>query len=92
MRFEWDENKNRLNKKKHGIDFKIASRVFYDINRLERPDAKHSYDEERYISLGLVDDVLFVVHTDRKDVIRIISARYATDSERSLYYAQFDTI
>ncbi len=45
--FEWDENKNRLNKIKHGINFKTAAKVFNDENRIERRDYEHSQDEER---------------------------------------------
>ena len=89
LSFEWDEQKNQANKEKHGISFETASRIFYDENRIERYDAEHSLHEDRYISLGLVGDVLFVVHTDRSDSIRIISARHATKSERMEYYGQF---
>ncbi|MBQ7515543.1 MAG: BrnT family toxin [Schwartzia sp.] len=89
MLFEWDSDKNRSNINKHGISFEYAARVFFDMNRIERKDLKHSQVETRYISIGYVDDMLFVVHTDRKDAIRIISARFAEKNERSYYYGQF---
>ena len=51
-------------------------------------DFEHSVDEDRYIAIGKVGDVLFVVFTERKDTIRLISARLATNAERGLYYDQ----
>ena len=51
-------------------------------------DFEHSVDEDRYITIGKVGDILFVVFTERKDTIRLISARLATIAERSLYYDQ----
>ncbi len=90
LEFEWDENKNQTNRQLHHVTFKQAARVFFDENRLERPNEAHSLDEERYISLGWADGILFVVHTERSDVIRIISARPATPYERRLYYERED--
>lgn len=55
---------------------------------IEMFDFEHSVDEDRYIALGKVGDVLFVVFTEKKDTIRLISARLATNAERSLYYDQ----
>jgi uncharacterized DUF497 family protein len=49
-------------------------------------DFEHSTDEDRYIAIGMVGDVLFVVFTERSERIRIISARLATEAERRLYY------
>lgn len=86
MKFEWDEDKNQLNLKKHGIDFETAMLVFHDPQRIEIYDAEHSMVEERYNTIGMVNDVLFVVYTERKDNIRLISARIATKKERSIYY------
>ena len=70
MRFEWDEMKNQLNRKKHGIDFETAMLVFNDLQRIEIYDEEHSMTEDRYNTIGLVEDVLFVVYTERKDNIR----------------------
>ena len=63
MRYEWDDDKNIANKKKHdGIGFETAVRVFLDNKRIEKYDEKHStLTEERWNVIGLVLDVLFVV-------------------------------
>lgn len=58
------------------------------IIRIEMFDFEHSVDEDRYIAIGKVGDVLFVVFTERKETIRLISARLATNAERELYYDQ----
>ena len=86
MFFEWDEEKNAANIKKHGIDFEDAILVFNDEYYVEFYDDAHSIDEDRYNVIGMVDDVLFVVYTERKQRIRIISARLATPTERRLYH------
>ena len=70
MRVEWDEMKNQLNRKKHGIDFETAMLVFNDLQRINIYDEEHSITEDRYNTIGLVEDVLFVVYTERKDNIR----------------------
>ena len=92
MTYEWDEKKNQINKKKHdGIGFETAVRVFLDMKRLEKYDEKHStLTEERWNVIGLVYDVLFVVYTERKDTVRIISARKATKEEEQEYYDNYD--
>ena len=81
MIFEWDEDKNAINKQKHKISFETALHVFDDLDYIE-----HSSDEDRYIAIGRVGDILFVVFTERGEIIRIISARLATEAERRLYY------
>ncbi len=88
MKFEWDEDKNAINKEKHKISFETAAYVFDDPYYIEMFDFEHSADEDRYIAIGKVGDILFVVFTERKDAIRLISARLATNAERSLYYDQ----
>ena len=88
MKFEWDEAKNNYNKKAHGISFETALHVFDDPYYLEVYDFEHSDDEDRYIALGKVGEVIFVVFTERKNRIRLISARIATSSERRLYYGE----
>ena len=87
MIFEWDSEKAKLNWQKHSIRFEDATKVFDDENRIERRDDKHSDDEERYITIGKVRKVLFVVYTERSEIVRLISARPATSNERSEYYA-----
>jgi hypothetical protein len=89
MLFEWDEEKERINIAKHGIDFETAARVFADENRLELYDARHSDEEDRYMAIGMIGDVMYivtVVFTERNEAIRLISARKATKQERKLYY------
>lgn len=89
MLFEWDENKEKINIAKHGLDFSTAALVFRDQNRLEWFDEIHSDDEDRYITIGEINGiavVLMVVYTERGDAIRLISARKATKQERRMYY------
>lgn len=87
--FEWDENKNRINQRKHGISFEEAKTVFYDDEALVIDDPEHSEEEERFIILGLSlqANLLVVCHCCRNSdsVIRIISARKATKTESSYY-------
>ncbi len=89
MQFEWDEEKAALNLKKHGVRFETAARVFCDENRIELFDSMHSDEEERYNTIGMVDNILFVVYTERKNRVRLISARPANRKERRLYYDHY---
>lgn len=89
MYFEWDDEKEKINIIKHGIDFATAAYVFKDENRLEYFDEIHSDTEDRYITIGLIDGVAYlvmVVYTEREEAIRLISARKATKQERRKYY------
>jgi hypothetical protein len=88
LTFEWDEEKNIINKSKHKISFETAAHVFDDPAYIEMYDFEHSKDEDRYVAIGMVGDILFVVFTERKEKIRLISARLATEKERRLYYDQ----
>ena len=88
--FIYDSRKGALNRQKHGISFETAAYVFLDSLRLDFEDSRHStLDEERWITIGLVKDVLTVVYCERsedgKDFYRLISARQATPAERKLY-------
>jgi len=88
--FIWDTEKEAKNIIKHGISFKTASLVFNDLNRFEIYDEKHSNGfEDRYITIGMVGDVITVVYTMRFESIRIISARPAAKKERELYYGDY---
>lgn len=91
INFEWDENKNSINKKKHHISFEEARTVFYDEDALLIDDPEHSETEERFIILGnsYAANLLVVCHCYRESetVIRIISARKATKNESKQYYA-----
>lgn len=88
MTFEWDDEKNSINIRKHKISFETAAHVFDDPEYIEMFDFEHSDVEERYIAIGKVGDILFVVFTERGVNIRLISARLATETERRLYYDQ----
>ncbi len=85
---EWDDNKNRINIRKHGISFETAALVFADDERIEYYDKLHSQDEDRYVVLGCVQGILYVVYTMRDEAARIISARMATARERKIYYGE----
>ena len=85
---EWDENKNQINIKKHGISFETAALVFADEERIEYYDRLHSTDEDRYVVIGCVQGILFVVYTMRGDAARLISARMANSTERRIYYGE----
>lgn len=84
--FEWDEVKAEKNIKKHGVSFETAGKVFLDARRIEYFDFAHSEEEDRYITVGIVDGVLSVVYTYREnDSVRLISARRADANERRAY-------
>ena len=85
MNFEWDPEKDKINQKIHGISFSTAKFVFNDIERWERYDSSHSDTEDRWQTIGLVNKVLFVVYTEQRENIRIISARIADEKERKVY-------
>lgn len=95
MRFEWDEHKDRLNRKKHGgIGFELAARVFADSYLMLRKD-RVVEGEQRWHAIGAVQRaVLLVVHVyvqenhDGEETIRIISAREADPRERRYYLEQ----
>lgn len=87
MKFEWDNNKAASNKRKHGITFEEASTVLADFLSITIPDPLHPADEARLVTIGQSErkKLLVVVHTERGDVIRLISARQATARERKRY-------
>jgi uncharacterized DUF497 family protein len=85
--FEWNPQKAKINFEKHGIAFDEASTVFKDTLSLTIEDPLHSYDEERLVLIGMSykNRLLVVVHAERKESIRIISARKAVKKERNYY-------
>jgi uncharacterized protein len=89
LRFDWDHRKARANQKKHGVSFEEASTVFSDEHALLVDDPEHSEQEDRFVLLGLSSMLrtLVVCHCYREsdEIIRIISARRATRSERLQY-------
>jgi hypothetical protein len=86
VEFTWDDKKDKANQRKHGITFLFASLVFSDENRKEHLD-EGSLDEERWITIGLVDgQEIVVVYTIRDGMTRLISARGADKYEREDYW------
>lgn len=87
LRFEWDGGKAGRNIEKHGVSFEEAATVFGDPLSLTIEDPAHSWSEERFVTVGdsFAHRLLVVAHTDRGDVVRIISAREATRRERKDY-------
>ena len=90
MQFEWDEAKNEINIRRHGIDFADVP-ILFDSPMLTRLDDRYDYGEDRWVSIGILDiAVAVVVWTERyEDTIRIISARKANKYERQEYEAYF---
>ena len=90
--FEWDPIKAATNLEKHGVSFAEAVTVFFDPLSITIPDPLHSQHENRFVITGLSyqQRPLVVVHSDRGDRIRIISARLATPSERKKYESESD--
>lgn len=87
MTFEWDERKNEINKRLHGISFERARQVFSDPNALIIPDPYE--EEERWNAIGFIGRMIFVVYTERNGgVVRLISARKATKEEEHGYRAR----
>jgi hypothetical protein len=76
MEFEWDENKNLENQKKHGVPFEVAQNAFLDSKRVIAEDVKHSSEsEKRYFCFGMEDGIILTVRfTLRGDKIRIFGA------------------
>jgi uncharacterized DUF497 family protein len=100
MRIDWDERKNRLNQRKHGVSFELASLVFADPDRLIVLDRVDETGEQRWHAIGRISHqllsqsaILLVVHVYREDlygeeVIRIISARAAQKRDIGRYATQ----
>ena len=91
MTFEWDERKNRINQRKHGISFERAARVWLDMKRIVRFDFEHSQSEERWIVIGEAEVLLLVVYVEKgENAIRLISARRASGNEKREYYENYN--
>jgi uncharacterized protein len=95
MKFEWDENKRRRNLRKHGLDF-LGCEVIFEGPTVTIEDSRFAYQEQRFITIGLLDGRLVVVaHTETKDLIGIISIRKAKRHEQTIWYksiVSFDEI
>ena len=87
MDFEWDDAKAESNERKHGVPFAEAMTVFADPLSVTGYDPRHADFEDRFLTLGMsvAGRLLVASHTDRRDVVRIISAREATRRERKDY-------
>ena len=87
LSFEWDEEKDLSNRRKHGVNFDEAKTVFNDPRSITIADERHSDNEDRYIDIGISSRgrLIVVSYTDRGSNIRIISCRKATKSERKTY-------
>lgn len=87
MKFAWDPQKAATNVEKHGVTFQEASTVFRDPLSATAHDRDHSFNELRFVTIGLSRQgrLLTISHSERGNRIRLISARLATNQERSIY-------
>jgi len=89
MEFEWDIAKQQSNLRRHRLDFADVEAVFAGAT-FTFADDRFEYSEDRYITLGLLrGTVVVIAHTERREVIRIISMRKATKNEQKIYFAGF---
>lgn len=89
MEFEWDPRKAELNLKKHGVSFAEAAEAFLDENSVELFDNVNSNEEIRYQLVGISNlRLLFVAYTERRETVRIISARKANEKQIEIYNEQ----
>jgi hypothetical protein len=87
MEFEWDETKAATNLSKHGISLEEAQTVFHDPLYVDFYDPDHSFEEHRYIIVGASQQgrLLLVSYAERDGVVRLVSAREVTRTEREIY-------
>ena len=85
MRIVWDDAKRRRNLRKHALDFADAAKVFSGITYTIE-DRRFDYEEQRYITLGLLRDTVVVIAHTENDEMRIISMRKATRNEQAIYF------
>ena len=85
MRFKWNDEKRKSNLSKHGLDFAQAHKVFDGVT-FTFEDNRFDYGEQRFISIGLLNDVVIIVHTETIEEMRIISMRRANKNEQKLYF------
>ena len=86
--FDWHEKKRQTNLQQHGVDFADAEKIFLGFT-LTAEDTREAYGEQRFLTLGLLEDqVVSVTHTEQDDVIRLISIRKATKDEKRYYFSQ----
>ena len=87
MNIEWDQRKAKSNIRKHGVSFEEAATALSDPLAVTGADPDHSFMEDRFVTFGIskISRLLVVSHTEKRETIRIISARKATKGERELY-------
>ena len=87
MEFDWDPHKALENLRKHRVSFDEAATVLGDLLAMTVPDPDHSFEESRFLTVGLSDQnrLLIVSHAERDSRYRIISARELTRMERKAY-------
>lgn len=93
VEFEWDDEKDLINQRKHGLSFHEARRLFESgVEYLEIFDADHAEFEDRFIAIGPIDDrIVVVVYTEPEEsVVRIIGARLASKRERDSFRSRMD--
>lgn len=91
MRFEWDERKNAINRRKHGLDFSRAKEMFTGSPFIPRVDAREEYGEIRWFGLGLIGGIVAaIVFTYEYDIdtVRVISLRRAGKNEQNEFYKE----
>ena len=95
MNFDWDNDKNQSNIAKHGISFEEAIAIFDDPNILNYEDTRFNYGETRFVSIGQIilvtqekTVIIVVIHTQKNQTIRLITARKANERERKRYERQ----
>ncbi len=84
MKFIWHEEKRQSNIRKHGLDFSQAYKVFVGVT-FTFEDNRFDYGEQRFVTIGLLEEVVVIVHTESTEEIRIISMRKANKNEQKLY-------
>jgi len=85
MKFSWHEQKRKSNLQKHCLDFSQAHKVFKG-ETFTFEDNRFDYEEQRFVTIGLLEGVVVIVHTETMELIRIISMRRATKNEQKLYF------
>lgn len=92
LKFEWDNNKDKINSKKHGVSFDEAQTVFYDEYAIQFFDPDHSENEDRFLLLGMSFKLktLVICHCFKQEetIVRIISARKADKDEEQAYWSK----
>jgi len=85
MKFSWHDEKRQINLKKHGLDFAEAHKAF-EGPTFTFEDHRLDYGEQRFVTMGLLNEVVVIVHTETENEIRIISMRQANRHEQELYF------